>query len=68
MNKIFYSFFLVSLFMCAILVLYAIWTPTQEPPFLLPRLIGTSFVIGLGSFLLWFTSLFWRLYREVCKK
>ena len=54
------SFFLFIPF-CAALVLVGIWTDTLGWPTWLAKLIPTAFVLGLASFLTWFTFILRRI-------
>jgi hypothetical protein len=54
-KKLFTSF--ASLLVATVLqVLCALWWPEGEPPEVLFRTIATTFLVGLGSFILWLTT------------
>jgi len=68
MNTYLYRTFLTCLTICATLVISVAWVQPEAPPWYLPSIIVTLFVTGLASFLLWFTRLFWGIYRTLTQK
>lgn len=69
-TKIFYRVFLTCMFLCAGMALIGIWWlgPDAKAPWYLPKLIPTTFVIGLASFLLWATQLFKDIHAARLRK
>ena len=68
-EKITLRTFLFCLVTCASLVLFIIWsggpdTPDAEVPF---KIAATLFILGLGSFLTWFSTMLYSL-RDVLRK
>jgi len=68
MNTTLYRIFVVCLLTCALLVITMAWVQPESPPWFIPSIIITLFVTGFASFLLWFSRLFWGMYKSVTKK
>gem|GEM_PF-5284931 len=69
MNELLFKLFLVNLVLCACFVLTTIWTSMTAPQSeLLPRLIGTTFVLGFASALGFVSRLLRALYEMYLTK
>ena len=68
MNTILFRSFLTCLISCASVVLAMIWVQPETPPEYVPQIAVTLFIIGLASFLLWFTRVFRDMHRIMQEK
>jgi hypothetical protein len=64
MQQITYKSFVVSMVLCAALVLGMIWSK-GDPIEPVPQIAATLFVLGLASFLLWFSSVLWDIRKRL---
>jgi len=68
MKSITYRIFLYCMFTCATLVLCLVWLGPGSDEFAhVQRLVPTTFVIGLSSFLLWSTRVLWDIRERILK-
>jgi len=66
MQHITYRSFVVNMVLCAALVLGMVWS-NGDPIEPFPQLAITFFVLGLMSFLLWFTNVLWQIRQSMHK-
>ncbi len=52
--------FLICLVSCASLILFSIWG-NEKPPEVYFKIVATFFIVGLGSFSLWFVTVLYSL-------
>jgi len=61
--------FLACMVLCAVLVLWIVWSERGTPPLpFIPQLAATAFVIGLAAFIVWITGMVIAIRDAVDKK